>query len=206
MSDRRGLDRNTEARISDVAVLLDALHFAAHKHRSQRRKDVGGSPYINHPIAVARLLAWEGRVTDLPTLAGAILHDTLEDTETTPAELEAAFGSDIRALVEEMTDDKRLPKEVRKELQVEHARAASQRAKLIKIADKICNIRDVIDNPPRGWPPERRLAYLDWTERVVRGCRGHNLVLERVFDAELERGRAVMAAAAAAISDEGDTD
>ena len=104
------------AESNTMAALLKALHFAAHKHREQRRKDVEASPYINHPIEVAELLARVGRVNDLVTLQGAILHDTIEDTQTTGAELEAAFGAEVRRVVEEVTDDKRLPKAERKRL------------------------------------------------------------------------------------------
>src|SRR4051812_9768931 len=103
------------------ADLLHALHFAADKHRDQRRKDVGASPYINHPIEVAELLARVGDITDRVTLQAAILHDTIEDTNTTPEELDAAFGPDVRRVVEEVTDDKNLKKEERKRLQIEHA-------------------------------------------------------------------------------------
>src|SRR6185503_2690196 len=103
-----------------TAAILKALHFAATRHRDQRRKDIEASPYINHPIEVAELLASEGGVTDVLTLQGAILHDTIEDTKTTPEELEAQFGADVRRIVEEVTDDKRLPKSERKRLQIEH--------------------------------------------------------------------------------------
>src|SRR5262249_14947210 len=128
--------------VSDTARLLQALHFSAEKHRHQRRKDKSASPYINHPIEVATVLATVGGVGDLTTLIAAILHDTIEDTATTGEELEQKFGREVRLLVEEMTDDKRLAKPERKRLQVERARFASHRAKLIKIGDKICNVRD----------------------------------------------------------------
>src|SRR5262245_37053380 len=137
--------------MSDTARLLQALHFSADKHRNQRRKDRGASPYINHPIEVATVLATVAGVTDLTTLIAAVLHDTIEDTATTGDELEAAFGREVRLLVEEMTDDKRLTKHERKRLQIVHAARASHRAKLIKIADKICNVRDVTHAPPDGW-------------------------------------------------------
>ena len=151
--------------------LLRALHFAAQKHRDQRRKDLDASPYINHPIEVAETLARVGGVNQLAVLQAAILHDTVEDTETTLEELEEAFGREVRELVDELTDDKRLPKAERKRLQVEHAPALSQRAKLVKLADKICNVRDIAHAPPRGWSRERRVEYLAWTERVVAGLR-----------------------------------
>ena len=101
-----------------ITSLLKAVHFAADKHRSQRRKDVEASPYINHPIEVAELLARVGGATDLVLLQAAVLHDTIEDTKTSPEELEAVFGLEVRRVVEEVTDDKRLPKAERKRLQL----------------------------------------------------------------------------------------
>ncbi|MBI1723521.1 MAG: bifunctional (p)ppGpp synthetase/guanosine-3',5'-bis(diphosphate) 3'-pyrophosphohydrolase [Gemmatimonadetes bacterium] len=173
--------------------LLEAVHFSAERHRDQRRKGASRAPYINHPIEVAHLLARVGEVTDLTTLLAAILHDTIEDTGTTGEELEARFGREVRLLVEEMTDDKRLPKEERKRLQIAHAARASPRAKLIKLADKICNVRDVTHTPPSDWSHERRVAYLDWTEAVVGQCRGVNAALERHYGEVLAAGRKVLA-------------
>ena len=172
--------------MKDIALLLHAVHFAAHKHRYQRRKDEDASPYINHPIEVAENMARVGEVNDLATLLAGILHDTVEDTGTTFSELEQAFGLDVRQLVEEVTDDKNLPKDVRKRLQVEHAPGLSFRAKQIKIADKICNVHDVTHTPPPKWPLERRREYLRWAERVVEGCRGSNANLEHLFDEKLQ--------------------
>ena len=176
-----------------TAILLKAVQFAAVKHQTQRRKDVAASPYINHPIEVAYLLADVGGVTDVMTLVAAILHDTIEDTETTPSELEVQFGPTVRKVVEEVTDDKTLVKAVRKKLQIEHAPTLSRRAKAIKLADKIANVRDVVDNPPPKWPLARRIEYLDWTEKVVAGCRGTNDALERRYDEVLKKGRAALA-------------
>ncbi len=176
-------------RSGDAAVLLRSLEFSAMKHRDQRRKDREASPYINHPIEVASLLANAGGVNDLPTLVAAILHDTLEDTKTTGEELEGRFGSEVRMLVEELSDDKTLVKADRKRLQVERAPALSARAKLIKLADKICNVRDVTHRPPAHWPLERRLEYLEWTAQVVAGCRGVSPPLEQYYDRVLREGR-----------------
>lgn len=178
--------------MSEYARLLQALHFSADKHRDQRRKDKGASPYINHPIEVATVLATIGGVSDLVTLMGAVLHDTIEDTATTPEELERRFGHEVRILVEEMTDDKQLSKEERKRLQIEHAKVASHRCRLIKLGDKICNVRDVTHAPPAGWSPARRREYLDWTEQVVAGCRGANAALEAHYDRILLEGRAAL--------------
>jgi len=162
--------------------ILKALGFAAEKHRDHRRKDANASPYINHLIAAALILAEEGRVNDEELLVAAILHDTVEDTETSFPELEEHFGSTIAGLVAEVTDDKSLKKAVRKRLQEEHAPKASPRAKQLKIADKISNIRDIVHYPPSGWPLERRLEYLAWAQRVVAGCRGINERLDQAFD------------------------
>ena len=175
---------------ADTAILLRAIEFAARKHSMQRRKDVAASPYINHPIAVAHLLADTGGITDLLTLMAAVLHDTIEDTETTPAELEEQFGQTVRKVVEEMTDDKRLDKAARKELQIDHAPHLSRRAKAIKLADKIANVLDVTECPPTTWSVTRRIEYLDWTERVVAGCRGTNAPLEKCYDEAIKKGRA----------------
>ena len=171
------------------AALLAAVRFAAEKHSRQRRKDSGATPYINHPIAVAEVLVRIAGVTDLATLQAAILHDTIEDTETTAEELEQHFGRDVRLLVEELTDDKSLPKEERKRLQVAHASQLSSRAKQIKIADKICNLGDLSPNQPSDWPLQRKLDYLDWGVRVVAGCRGCSPELEQLFDAVLSEKR-----------------
>jgi guanosine-3',5'-bis(diphosphate) 3'-pyrophosphohydrolase len=166
----------------DPAELLKAIAFAADKHRHQRRKDAEASPYINHPIAVANALAGEGGVSDEVTLLAAVLHDTVEDTQTTFAELEQNFGLEVTALVREVTDDKSLPKAQRKQLQVEHAPSSSNRAKQLKIADKVCNVRDIAVSPPAHWPPQRRREYLEWAEKVVAGCRGVNDRLDLAFD------------------------
>ena len=176
-----------------AALILKALHFAARKHRDQRRKGVEASPYINHPIEVAELLAGVGQVRDPIVLQAAILHDTIEDTNTTPEELEAIFGAEVRRVVEEVTDDKRLPKPERKRLQVEHAPHLSDRARVIKLADKISNVLGVAQSPPADWPLERRLEYLGWTEQVVAGCRGCNESLERLYDDALAEGRRLLA-------------
>jgi guanosine-3',5'-bis(diphosphate) 3'-pyrophosphohydrolase len=171
------------------ANLLSAIAFAADKHRRQRRKDADASPYINHPIAVATVLAVEGDVVDEATLLCAILHDTVEDTETTFAELGQHFGAEVAELVRELTDDKSLVKSERKRLQIEYAKESSLRAKQVRIADKICNVRDVTDCPPAAWPLQRRLEYLSWSAKVVEGCRGVNSKLDGVFDQAIVRAR-----------------
>lgn len=174
----------------DLTNLLQALHFAAIKHSEQRRKDVEASPYINHPIEVAETIARIGQVTDLVVLQSAILHDTIEDTMTTGEEIEHLFGLEVRRVVEEVTDDKSLPKAERKRLQIEHAPHLSLRAQLVKLADKISNIRAVTEAPPADWSLDRRLEYLDWTECVVAGLRGCNANLEALYDQLLQQGRA----------------
>jgi guanosine-3',5'-bis(diphosphate) 3'-pyrophosphohydrolase len=166
---------------------IRAVAFAAEKHRHQRRKDAQCSPYINHPLELADVLASEGGVTDLDVLMAAVLHDTVEDTETTPAELAARFGERIAGIVMEVTDDKALPKDTRKRLQVEHAPRLSPEARLVKLADKICNLRDILASPPSGWPPERKRDYFDWAKAVVDGLRGVNQPLEILFDATYDR-------------------
>jgi guanosine-3',5'-bis(diphosphate) 3'-pyrophosphohydrolase len=165
-----------------AGTLIRAIAFAAEKHRTQRRKDAESSPYINHPIALANVLANEGGIEDPVVLCAALLHDTLEDTETTAAELEALFGDEVTAIVLEVTDDKSLAKQVRKQRQIEHAPQSSPKAKLVKLADKICNLRDIIASPPAEWSAERKQAYFDWAAQVVTGLRGTHPGLEAVFN------------------------
>lgn len=166
----------------DVGLLLRAVAFAAEKHRNQRRKDAEASPYINHPIALANVLKAEGGVNDVVVLVAAILHDTIEDTDAKPDELRAQFGDEITGIVLEVTDDKSLPKVERKRLQIEHAAHANPKAKLVKLADKICNLRDIAANPPANWSEARKREYLEWAAKVVAGCRGTNASLEVIFD------------------------
>lgn len=165
----------------DTARLLAAVQFAAERHRMQRRKDAEASPYINHPVALAALLANEGGVDDVEVLMAAILHDTVEDTETTMAEIEALFGARVAGFVAEVTDDKALPKERRKALQVEHAPHLSTGGALIKLADKTCNLRDVAGSPPADWSVERRREYFDWARRVVLALPEVNGAMRRAF-------------------------
>ena len=166
-----------------LPLLLDALAFAAEKHRRQRRKDRHASPYINHPIALAQVLAREGRVKDERILAAARLHDTIEDTRTSFAELQRRFGRPIARMVLEVTDDKRLRRATRKRLQVEKAPRLSRGAKLVKLADKTCNLRDLARRPPVGWDRRRRREYFDWAKQVIDRLRGVNARMEAAFDA-----------------------
>lgn len=174
-----------------LAEFIEAVAFAAQKHTNQRRKDAGASPYINHPIQLAHVLANEGGIVNMDVLCAAVLHDTLEDTDTTEAELKKVFGPKIAAIVVEVTDDKSLPKQVRKQKQIDHARHSSHEAKLVKLADKICNLRDMLDAPPAGWSVERRREYVEWAAQVIAGARGTNSKLEKIFDALVEQGRAI---------------
>ena len=162
--------------------IISTIAFAADKHRDQRRKDASASPYINHPIALANVLANEAGIDDERVLVAAVLHDTIEDTETTEQELLRLFGQEIAAIVLEVTDDKALPKAERKRLQIENAPDISRRAKLVKLADKICNLRDVASNQPVGWSSERKQEYFEWAKAVVDGVRGVHPELERIFD------------------------
>ncbi len=170
-----------------IGLLVKAVAFAADKHRTQRRKDADASPYINHPIALANVLANEGGITDVVVLSAAVLHDTIEDTNTTAEELTAIFGPKITATVLDVTDDKALDKHVRKQRQIEHAPHISREAKLVKLADKICNLRDILASPPADWSPERKQGYFDWAAKVVAGVRGVHPELEAVFDGLLAR-------------------
>jgi guanosine-3',5'-bis(diphosphate) 3'-pyrophosphohydrolase len=165
-----------------VGVVLRAVAFAAHKHRDQRRKDVDETPYINHPITLAQVLREEGGVRDPAVIAAALLHDTIEDTETSYEELRGLFGATIADCVLEVTDVKFLSKVARKRLQVARAGRASRAAKQVKLADKICNLRDLLASPPADWSLKRRQQYFDWAKEVVDEVRDANPRLARRFD------------------------
>ncbi|XP_053437896.1 guanosine-3',5'-bis(diphosphate) 3'-pyrophosphohydrolase MESH1 isoform X2 [Nycticebus coucang] len=141
---------------SEVAQLLEAADFAARKHRQQRRKDPEGTPYINHPIGVARILTHEAGITDIVVLQ-------------------------VRRLVEEVTDDKTLPKVERKRLQVEQAPHSSPGAKLVKLADKLYNLRDLNRCTPEGWAEHQVQEYFEWAAQVVKGLQGTNRQLEEAL-------------------------
>jgi len=177
----------------DTTKLLHAVRYAAHQHRTQKRKGPDGSPYINHPVEAAEILTSIGGITDIDVLRAAVLHDTVEDTDSTKEELTQEFSPEVAALVMEVTDNKSLPKAERKRLQIEHTRTMSHGARLIKIADKICNVREVLHSPPDGWVIERRREYVEWAAKVVDGCRGSNTELEKHFDTILQQAREAFA-------------
>ncbi|MEI7732721.1 MAG: HD domain-containing protein [Verrucomicrobiota bacterium] len=170
-------------------LLLHAADFAANKHRLQRRKGGESVPYINHPIAVARLLAEVAGIADEAILAAALLHDTIEDTGTTPEELEREFGARVCGLVQEVTDDKSLPRATRKAAQITHAPHLSPGAAVIKLADKITNVRDIASAPPEGWTHERCVEYFDWAARVVAQLPKVSPELDALFARTLEENR-----------------
>jgi len=172
----------------EFTIFLSALEFAAEKHRFGNRKDhpegqPHGTAYINHPIHAAGLLWNTGHVRDINTLAAALLHDVLEDTPTKDDEIGNRFGSKILGIVKEMSDDKSLPKNVRKQIQVDTAASKSFEARTVKLADKITNVMDIRLSPP-GWDKKRKVDYVEWAKKVVDKIRGTNPALERKFDEE----------------------
>jgi (p)ppGpp synthase/HD superfamily hydrolase len=174
---------------NDVVKLSQAADYAARRHGAQRRKGASAEPYINHLTEVAALLAEATGGSDAVLVMGGLLHDTLEDTDATYEDLVTRFGPEVAALVAEVTDDKSLPKDVRKRLQIEKTPSKSRRAKLLKIADKTSNLRSLMHSPPAGWTEERLRAYVVWAEQVVQSCRGLNAKLEAQFDAAYDTAR-----------------
>jgi len=162
--------------------LMDAIIFAANKHQGQVRKDADHSPYITHPLAVARAIAEIGGVGDTLVYKAAILHDTIEDTNTTEEEIRLRFGEEVLQVVLEVTDDKSLNKMERKQRQVMHAPNLSYPARIIKLADKIINCQDILKSPPEGWTLQRRRDYIQWGADVISQIRSTNEALEAAFD------------------------
>lgn len=169
-----------------TSIFLSALSFAVEKHRYQRRKDRRLSPYVNHLVDVANILWNIGKVYDEDILIAAILHDTIEDTNTSPQEIEERFGNQVLSYVLEVSDDKGKPKELRKRIQVLTAASKSEGAKQISLADKLANLQDIIERPPANWPAERRRAYASWAREVCQGLRGTNATLELHLDEKID--------------------
>jgi guanosine-3',5'-bis(diphosphate) 3'-pyrophosphohydrolase len=182
--------------MDDICLILKALVYSADRHRNQFRKGADRAPYINHPIQVANLLVNEGCEKDQVLLTATILHDVVEDTVKGKKEkkkliedIRGKFGEEVLSVTLEVTDDRSLSKKERKRMQVVHAPALSERAKKLKLADKIMNVRDITANPPLTWPQKRIVRYFDWSEKVVEGLRGVNKPLEDIFDKSLKAGR-----------------
>src|SRR6476469_10168759 len=167
---------------NSVLRILAAARFAAEKHAQQKRKGENGEPYFNHLLEVAELIAASTPTMAVELVMAAFLHDTVEDTGVTLQELEQRFGKDVADLVAEVTDDKSLPKETRKQVQVELTPEKSSRAQTLKLADKISNLRAIISSPPVGWSRERKQQYFEWARQVVSGIASPNEVLRSEFD------------------------
>lgn len=168
------------------SILLDTLEFSSEKHKKQRRKDADGTPYINHPIAVANLISTYGGINKLSILQAAVLHDTIEDTDTTYDEICDKFGKEVADYVAEVTDDKKISKTERKKLQVKNAPHKSYGAKIIKLADKLHNLKTSITSTPQTWSAERVQGYYIWSYFVIKGVRGTNVYLEAELDKVFE--------------------
>jgi (p)ppGpp synthase/HD superfamily hydrolase len=156
-----------EARMNDVVRIMKAADFAARKHTDQRRKGDASEPYVNHLIEVANLVA-ESTEGKPDAVVAALLHDVVEDQGVTIDEIANLFGNSVASLVAEVTDDKSLPKQERKDKQIESAPHKSDIASAIKLADKTSNLRALAKSPP-SWPIERKREYVRWAKAVVAG-------------------------------------
>ena len=173
--------------IAQTQAILSAARFAAEKHSRQRRKGDAAEPYINHLIEVAELVSMALPEPDTNLVIAALLHDSIEDADVTAGDLASRFGADVAGLVDEVTDDKSLPKQERKRLQVENASKKSARAQTIKLADKISNLRSMLSSPPAGWDYERRREYFVWARRVVDGLTAPNPMLKAEFESTFSK-------------------
>jgi len=175
--------------LNDLLLVTRAFNFASQRHSKQRRKGEAQEPYINHLAEVALLVAEATRGKDANLIAAALLHDTIEDTDTTREELAICFNDDIANLVNEATDDKTLRKEKRKQLQITNASKKTQRAKILKLADKTSNLRSIANSPPKNWDSLRKTEYIDWALRVVAGLGDFPTELKTHFDQAVEKAR-----------------
>lgn len=177
--------------MNNLTALTKAYEFAAHKHTRQRRKGVKDIPYINHPIEVVNLLCFTLKGDDYNLLIAGALHDTIEDTDTSEYEIEQLFGQEVVTVVLEVTDDMTNSKAVRRKKQIEGAKNLSDKAKQIKIADKTCNILDMLTTRFE-WTKRMKREYVAWAQEVVNGCRGVNVELEKEFDKSVQLAKEVL--------------
>lgn len=161
--------------------LSKAWCFATERHAFQRRKNAARTPYITHPVEVVQLLIDSG-VRNETVLCAAMLHDTIEDTGTKYEELAELFGQTVADIVQECSDDKSLSKVARKMLQVEHAETVTEGAKLVKLADKLSNLRGILNDPPADWTDETKFGYFVWSYTVTSRMRGVNEQLDAMLD------------------------
>jgi len=175
---------------NETTKLVRALHYATEQHRNQRRKDEAATPYINHPITLLHILNVEVGIEDNDVLIAALLHDVIEDCsgphqmhiELRRQEIREQFGETVLSYVEAVSDDTSLSQKARKQAQIEHAAHIPHGAKLVKIADKTANLRDISSHPPANWSPERKTEYFAWAKQVVDVVRGSHEGLEGLFD------------------------
>ena len=168
--------------MNGLVTVLRAADATARWHVNQRRKGAAQEPYVTHLLEVAMLVAEATAGADPNLIVAALLHDTIEDQGVTREEIAAQFSDDVADLVVEVTDDKKLPKAERRRLQIKHAPKLTPRAKILKLADKISNLRSLATSPPADWPMQRRSDYVIWTTEVVQGLRGTSGLLEHEFD------------------------
>ena len=168
--------------LQTIQELMKAAHFAAARHSEQRRKGASAEPYVNHLLEVAELVSSALSEPDTNLVIAALLHDTVEDVGVTKEELSANFGQDVADLVLEVTDDKSLPKQERKRLQIVNAPKKTVRAQVIKLADKISNLRAILASPPSDWSVERQRQYFEWARQVVDALSAPHPGLKLEFD------------------------
>jgi len=175
-------DPDGNAALIALQSVIRAASFAAQKHATQRRKGAASEPYINHLLEVAELVSSALTEPDTNLVIAALLHDTIEDAGVTKNDLVTSFNENVAELVAEVTDDKTLPKEERKRLQIENAPKKSVRAQAIKLADKISNLRSILNSPPADWSFRRKQEYFAWAKSVVDRLSAPNPALKAEFD------------------------
>jgi (p)ppGpp synthase/HD superfamily hydrolase len=176
--------------MSDLHLIFRALSYAAQQHATHKRKGREALPYINHPIKVSTIITQYVPDASNELIAAAVLHDVVEDSETTVEDLKNMFGATIASIVEEVSDDKFLPKKEAKQKQIQNAPHLSHNAKLIRICDKIANVRDICgEDVPNDWDYKTKIEYLNWAEEVVNAMGKFHDELEFTFKDEVRWGR-----------------
>jgi len=172
--------------INATPISLDrfsaALLFAARQHGVATKKGQPEIPFFHHCLEVAHTLIRIAKIRDATTLIAALLHDTIEHADTDPQAIRERFGEDVLAIVQEVSDDKHQPTEIRRKRQLAQIPQLSHPARLIRLADKFCNLLDRVQHPPPQWSAADLQTYCKWSRSAVAALRGSNSALEQAYE------------------------
>jgi len=173
-----GMDRGA-LNEKDAEAVLGAAIFATEKHKSQVRSNEKKTPYIIHPIEVADLVMKIGHVYDKDVLITALLHDVMDDTQTTYEQITSLYGTKVSSYLEEMTSKQGLSLKEQKKQQIMQAFRQNPSVAIIKLSDKLSNLKTLATSPPPSWSRDRIDQYFQWAQTVIENLPESNQLLKK---------------------------